>query len=373
MIKVLHIFPAYKIGGAPINVLRLIKASNGRIHNFSVGKRVDDSLFQEYVDNTETSYDVDLTNFKLKSLFKLISVMRIEKPNIVHCNGKGGALFGFFIRLLFKVDMYYTFRGFHLKYSGLKLKAYLLFEKVFSKLYNKSISVSHSEQRLFLKYVNVKPKKNVIIPNGVSAGREELPEEIKKVKDSFEYNIVTLSRISHQKDLATILDAMEVFKKENVAMHIMGGHLAGDEEYKESIIEKLEGLESKSRIFFWGDVEGASDLLWHFDVYLSAALFEGLPTAIIEAGLSKVPVLGTDCVGNIDLIQEGVTGFLFPKKDVYTLVKKLRFVLEEMTLQEKKHIVENNLNQMQEFSISNHCEKVLALYQKKGFENITNK
>ncbi|WP_282132327.1 glycosyltransferase [Cellulophaga baltica] len=365
MIKVLHIFPAYKIGGAPINVLRFIKGSNQEVLNYSAGKVVDNSLYDDYCSNTSGSYNVDLTKFKLISFFKLVKIMRKIQPNIVHCNGKGGALYGFLLRFFFKVDLYYTFRGFHLKYKGFKHNLYVKFETIFSKFYKKSISVSSSEQKLFLETIPINHNKNIIIPNGVSVQRKELPAEIREVCESHKYNIITLSRISHQKDIETLLSAIEGLNRPDVALHIMGGYLKGDLEYQKMIENKLSSLQSKSKVFLWGDVEAASDLLWNFDIYVSSALFEGLPTAIIEAGLNQILIIGTDCVGNVDLIQDGVTGYLFPKKDVNLLISKILFVLDEIDDKVRKEILKNNLKQMKAYSIQSHCAKILSLYNEK--------
>lgn len=56
-------------------------------------------------------------------------------------------------------------------------------------------------------------------------------------------------------------------------------------------------------------------LLAEADAYLSTSRWEGLPLAILEAWRAGVPVVASDVVGNRDLIEDGVTGLLYPEGD----------------------------------------------------------
>ena len=47
------------------------------------------------------------------------------------------------------------------------------------------------------------------------------------------------------------------------------------------------------------------------DIYLSTALWEGMPVALIEAQLCGVPVVASRCAGNADCINHGRTGWLY--------------------------------------------------------------
>ena len=47
------------------------------------------------------------------------------------------------------------------------------------------------------------------------------------------------------------------------------------------------------------------------DLYLSTALWEGMPVSIIEACAAGVPVIARNCDGNKDIISHGSNGYLF--------------------------------------------------------------
>ncbi|MNE52681.1 putative teichuronic acid biosynthesis glycosyltransferase TuaC [compost metagenome] len=46
-------------------------------------------------------------------------------------------------------------------------------------------------------------------------------------------------------------------------------------------------------------------------VYLSTARWEGMPVSVIEASFAGLPVIASNCSGNIDVVQHDKTGWLF--------------------------------------------------------------
>lgn len=82
---------------------------------------------------------------------------------------------------------------------------------------------------------------------------------------------------------------------------------------------------------------------------------EGLPTTILEAMASDIPVIGTRMGGIQELIQDGKNGFLCEEKNIEQLIKKINKVLNNIRL--KKHIVESAERTVQMYSYSYISEK----------------
>ena len=59
----------------------------------------------------------------------------------------------------------------------------------------------------------------------------------------------------------------------------------------------------------------APRLLRAVDVYVSASSREGLPLALVEAMGAGLPVVATRVPGNVDTVDDGVTGFLVRADD----------------------------------------------------------
>ena len=364
---ILHIFPRYKIGGAPINILRFIKGSNEFFKNYAIANNEDEQLYSDYTKHSVKAYDIDTTKLSIKSVKEVLNVVREIKPDIVHVNGKGGAFYGLFIKLFkFKqIRLVYTFRGFHLKFSGLKSFFYITFERVIAYFMNAGIAVSESERTFYLDTVKTNASKVLTIPNGIEVKPRELPLKIKKEHDKFKLNIVTLSRINHQKDLLTMLKAFERVGREDVALHIMGGYIDDpfEREFKIELDAFHKKMKQRNNVFFWGDVDFAANYIHNFNIYWSTALFEGLPTAIVEAMMSKVLVVGTDCRGNIDLIEDGITGYLTKKQDVKSNITKILKAIMNVETENSQHIIHNAYQRMDQFTIENNVRNISQLYK----------
>ena len=77
------------------------------------------------------------------------------------------------------------------------------------------------------------------------------------------------------------------------------------------------------RVRFVGPVAEPWPFLQEVDVFLSCSDTEGLSNSIIEAMAVGKPVVGSAVGGTPELIEEGVTGYLYPARDVATLTARL--------------------------------------------------
>lgn len=366
MKNVIHLFPAYKLGGAPICILRFIDASNN-IYNHSAVAKLEDSVFFSDFQKTCSGncYNIDLTKFSLINFIKLLKIVLKIKPNIIHVHGKGGAVYGFLIGIFLfnRFKIFYTYHGFYKKWKGIKWKMYVAFERLFSLIYDKSIAVSNSESVFVIKSLKISNNKITVIPNGVSISNVVLPEEIKSALQFHDFNIVTLSRFSHQKDLETMIKSFfEINKKHSIGLHIFGGFLDNDVLYYNKILKMIKDLDLENEIYIWGEYTNASSFIKWFDIYWSTAKFEGLPTAIIEAFLNKTLVVGTKCRGNIDLVFNGKTGYLTEICDVKSNINVINETLNKLDSQLTKQIINSAYACGLEYSIDNNIKKINMLY-----------
>jgi len=370
-LKVLHLFPEFKRGGAQVNVLRFIRSSQNDFTHYVAAGPFNDDLLQEYRKYVDQIYMIDMTSLKLSSLLKLTRLIRTLRPDIVHVNGKGAALYGFLSSFLTgkPYRIYHTMRGFHIKFSGLKLKLYLQFEKMAARRMDGNILVSPSERNLLMESIpGLDRSKLFLIPNGISVSEVPLPREIRETTDRHGCNIVTLSRLSHQKDLISMLEAFETVAASHpeTALHIMGGETPQDREYAEQVREKLAACTYRDRIYLWGSVKDAGNLIRHFHIYWTTAKFEGLPTAVVEAGLSRVLTVGTDCVGNVDVIIPGKTGILTETGNPGSAAEGLLRALKIRETGEAEALKKAAESLCLNFSLENNAEKLRELYNSKG-------
>jgi glycosyltransferase EpsD len=79
------------------------------------------------------------------------------------------------------------------------------------------------------------------------------------------------------------------------------------EKYQEQI--KKMGIENHVKLL--GFREDIPDLLKMADLLVASSLTEGLPINMIEAMITGLPVVATKVRGHVDLIENGVNGFIF--------------------------------------------------------------
>lgn len=124
--------------------------------------------------------------------------------------------------------------------------------------------------------------------------------------------IGTVSCFKPQKNVIDLLKAFAfVYKRvsaceqKHLFLHIVGdGELRGSLE----LFVRENGLEKN--VVFWGWQTNISLLMHEWDVFAMSSLWEGLPCAIVEARLSKLPVVCYDVGGIAEVVKDCSNGFL---------------------------------------------------------------
>jgi len=62
---------------------------------------------------------------------------------------------------------------------------------------------------------------------------------------------------------------------------------------------------------------------------------EGIPNVLKEAMLLKVPVVSTHHAGIPELVEEGVSGYLVPERDIDTLANRINHLLDNPELRQQ--------------------------------------
>lgn len=120
--------------------------------------------------------------------------------------------------------------------------------------------------------------------------------------------------------LAAFVGALEPEKDPATAVRavapIRGLHLvvAGDGSLRR-VVEELAERIAPGRVHFLGHVANSAPVLAAADVLVLTSLTEGSPAAAIEAGLTGIPVVGSEVGFVSDIVLDGITGFLVQPGD----------------------------------------------------------
>lgn len=100
--------------------------------------------------------------------------------------------------------------------------------------------------------------------------------------------------------------------------------LVGEGVDRHELVNLAEDLNLANSVCFLGKRKNPCDFMRASDLYVSASEKEGLPFNIMEAlGCGKT-VIASDIKGHRDIIEDGKSGFLYPKGDINAFVKLVK-------------------------------------------------
>ncbi|MBO3700135.1 glycosyltransferase family 4 protein [Roseivirga sp. E12] len=122
----------------------------------------------------------------------------------------------------------------------------------------------------------------------------------------------------------------------------------------EEIKELIERFSTNHEIYFEGQVEAPAILDYYklFDAKILASTMEGLSQSLLEAMALGVPVIATAYAGNLDLIENGENGLLFPDNDIDQIAQNILKMKESKGLREKL-ITNGKKTALETFNIEN--------------------
>ena len=136
---------------------------------------------------------------------------------------------------------------------------------------------------------------------------------------------------------------------------------AGEGPLDEAFREAGVDLIASGRLRVLGRRGDVPALLSASDALLHTARFEGTPNVLLEAAHLGCPIVGTRAGGAIDVVADGVTGFLCDPADTEGLIDRLRRVLGDSAL--RRRLSEGGPHLIAErFSLEQMIEGTLSAY-----------
>ena len=133
--------------------------------------------------------------------------------------------------------------------------------------------------------------------------------------------ILSIGRDHWIKDYRTAILAMSILKEKQISFHytIVGVH------NPEELLFLVNDMNLKDSVTFLDSIsqEKVYEKMLESDLFLLPSVEEGIANVCVEAMLSKLPVLSTDCGGMSELIVDRETGFLVPRRNPKAIANKI--------------------------------------------------
>lgn len=286
---------------------------------------------------TITVYNLEKSiNFKrdVKSFFEIYTLLKQEKPDILHLHNTKAAAIGSLIGRVRRIKkIIYTVHGWAFNEDRpLYQRGLILFSSWITTILSTHIvTISKSETDLAKQFPYIATK-ITYIPNGVreqsvlreNSAREYIEQRIgMSLKDKFVVGMI--GELHKNKGYIYAIHGMaEVLKTNPHAVMVIIG--AGVQH--EMLQQKIDQLNLKSHIFLLGFIENATQYTKAFDTLLLSSIKEGLPYTLLETGLAGTPLISTTVGGTSEIIDDMRSGILIQPAKAQEIAYAITFMIE---------------------------------------------
>lgn len=188
--------------------------------------------------------------------------------------------------------------------------------------------------------------------DGVDSRKEALRQALDIPGDAFVF--IYGAEFSKRKDQATLLRALARLPEQVWLL------LPGRGDLREECIALAQELGIAHRVLLPGQVGDMPSWYGAADAAVSSSRSEGLPFNIMEAMYCRLPVAASDVKGHQDLVEDGLTGLLFPFGDAEACARQMRRLLEDPAL--ARELALRARAQMEQYALPAVLPQVMALY-----------
>jgi sugar transferase (PEP-CTERM/EpsH1 system associated) len=132
--------------------------------------------------------------------------------------------------------------------------------------------------------------------------------------------VVTVARLSPEKDLATLVRAAALAAKERPAFRL---EIAGDGPCLLELQKLVRTLGVGEHVRFLGEVRDVPSVLARASLFALSSVSEGISLTLLEAMARGLPVVATRVGGNPEVVADGASGLLVPPGDPAALARAM--------------------------------------------------
>ena len=282
--------------------------------------------------------------FGIFDFFKLISILKKEKVDIIHTHLFLADFWGGLASRLCRGSLHITTtHGFFLsddRIYNFKQRLRVILPKYI-------IAVSKKDADTCINRLGVAEEKIRVIYNGIEI-KEPPPRPNQKLKkdlcidnDKVILNVGSLEEIKGHIYLLKAAEELLKARKDIVFLII------GDGSLRDELQKFIDERKLNNYVKLLGLKDNVDDYLSICDIFLSTSLSEGLSLSILEAMALGKCVIATNVGGNPEIIDNNINGILVPPKDPLKIAQALNTLLENDPL--RKELGENARSKVKKY------------------------
>ncbi len=335
--KILQLLGNTAFGGATLIVSKI--ALELRSKGFDVVIMANDEKTKEYFtslgficDEIETMGRSIDPNKDLKSVLELRRYVKEHSIDTIHSHTTKGGIYSRALKVIHsKIRVVHTVHGYYLKNDNSRSDKFTLaVERFFHGFADYTTYVNLYDFNVAKKWS--KRTINQLIYNGIDC------DEFRPVpKDSS--NVITIgisARIVHEKGYSEFFDLVEYYANNpNIRFEIVG--TGPDYDFYHNRWNEISRTKNvgKDKLIFHGYSTNVKSILESWDINILPSYREGLSISLLEAMAMEIPTVATKIRGNVELIEDEVSGFLYEVKDSQGLIDRVERLINSFELRIK--------------------------------------
>lgn len=253
----------------------------------------------------------------------------------------------------------YMVHGFHF-YKGAPKINWMVFypiERIMA-LYTDVICTVNQEDYARAKKMNVK-RVEYIHGIGINTERLSLCDEKNNIRKELglaqeDFIVLSVGELNKNKNQKIIIQAIELLKDPQI--HYI---LCGKGEQMNNLKKQVKKAGLDNNVHFLGYRKDVVDICSQSDVFVMPSFREGLPVASLEAMYCGLPLVTSNIRGLVDVMENGVTGFLCMPNDIRAFVNGIEKLKSDFNLRQK--MAKLNKRIVTPYCIENTIREVLVL------------
>ena len=370
-LKVLYLIDGLGLGGAERMMLPILK----NLRKAGVNVRVcamyvrDGNPIQQELENAGIPVDVlGITRLKTPTnLPRLLNYLRATRPDLLHTQLEFSNTLGSIAGKFLGIPTVSTQHTYDAPTAGSRSNKRLqLMWRSLRHFSDRVIGVSNGTSQHHIEAGNLDPRKVTTIYNGIELNRFA-PFNAQKRADGRTalaiqpeaFLMITVAVLREPKGIQYMLSALPDVLKAIPNAHYL---IVGGGEYEDALKAQVEQLNLGEHVTFTGVRRDVPELLPLADLFVHPTLDDALPTVLIEAMATQLPIVASAVGGVPEMVIDQNNGLLSKPANPDSLAEKVIYVGQNCRIGQAmgrrgKQIAEER------FNVTGQTEQLLQLYQ----------
>ncbi len=359
--NILHVVSRLPVGGVENMIMKVVSEYDKSRFNASICCIKEGGAVAE--DLIRSGYRVDILN-KMKSrsagwdaVTAVYHILKRDNIHIIRTHQYHANLYGRLAGILARVPVIIpSFHNIYVSPDQPKLHR-RIFNHILSYFSSALVAVSSAIASDIMRYDRVCPKKIKVIHNGIKLDNFDSAlskNEARKLFNLPEDTILigAVGRLTPQKGQRYLIEALSEINNTAVA-------IAGDG----PLINELKNLATRLNVncIFTGKLHHDKIPLFlrAADIYCIPSLWEGMPSALVEAMASGLPIIASDILPHKEVLNDA--GIFVPSEKAATLAEKIRQLIRDPSLRDS--LAQKAKERSRIFSIKHTVKSYENLYE----------